>query len=128
MGPSSSNSGRCAGRPRQTSTSPIERRSTTFWIARDRRRYERPDLRASRRDRPSRVIASPSCRVVLPGAGFLGLLATTSRRADARGNLMFDAQIAALCRENGISAILTNDRDFERFEGLKVRYLEAPEP
>ncbi len=41
---------------------------------------------------------------------------------------MFDAQIAALCRENGISAILTNDRDFERFEGLKVRYLEAPEP
>ncbi len=41
---------------------------------------------------------------------------------------MFDAQIAALCRENGISAILTNDRDFERFEGLKVRCIEAPEP
>lgn len=70
------------------------------------------------------VVASPSCRVVLPGAGFLGLLTDTSRGADARGNLMFDAQIAALCREHGISAILTNDRDFERFDGLKVRYLE----
>lgn len=69
------------------------------------------------------VVASPSCRVVLPGAGFLGLLTDASRRADARGNLLFDAQTAALCREHGISAILTNDRDFERFDGLEVRYL-----
>lgn len=51
-------------------------------------------------------------------------LAATAERADARGNLMFNAQIAALCREHGISAILTNDRDFERFSSLDVRYLE----
>ena len=51
-------------------------------------------------------------------------LLTTVRRADARGNLMFDAQIAALCREHGIAAILTNDRDFERFDRLQVRYLD----
>ena len=38
-------------------------------------------------------------------------------------NLMFDAQIAALCREHGIDTILTNDRDFERFEPLQVRRL-----
>ena len=31
--------------------------------------------------------------------------------------------MAALCREHGISAILTNDRDFARFEGLEARYL-----
>ena len=36
---------------------------------------------------------------------------------------MFDAQIAALCREHGIDTILTNDRDFERFEPLQVRRL-----
>ncbi len=41
---------------------------------------------------------------------------------------MFDAQIAALCREHGISAILTNDRDFERFDGLDARYLKRLEP
>ena len=70
------------------------------------------------------IVASPSCRIVLPGAGFLGLLTAVSQRADARGNLMFDAQIAALCQEHGISAILTNDRDFERFDGIEVRYLE----
>ena len=46
-----------------------------------------------------------------------------SRQADSRGNLMFDAQIGALCREHGIGTILTNDRDFARFEPLQVRRL-----
>ena len=60
--------------------------------------------------------------MVRPGPAFLGFLAEAVRQADARGNLMFDAQIAALCREHGIAAVLTNDRDFERFEHLRVRY------
>ena len=68
------------------------------------------------------VVASPVCRVVRPGPEFLRFLAETVRGADARGNLMFDAQIAALCRENGIAEVLTNDRDFERFEHVQVRY------
>ena len=70
------------------------------------------------------VLASPVCRVVHPGPAFLGFLAEAARQADARGNLMFDAQIAALCRERGIDTVLTNDRDFERFEPLRVRRLE----
>ena len=70
-----------------------------------------------------RLLSSPSCRILRPGAGFVDLLTSTARRADARGNLMFDAQIAALCREHGIAGILTNDRDFERFEHLRPRYL-----
>ena len=69
------------------------------------------------------LVASPVCGVVRPGSKFLRLLAESAQRADARGNLMFDAQIAALCRENGIDTIVTNDRDFERFEALEVRYL-----
>lgn len=69
------------------------------------------------------LVASPTCNVVRPGTEFVPILAATARRADARGNLMFDAQIAALCRENGIDTILTNDRNFERFEGLRTRYL-----
>ena len=68
------------------------------------------------------VVASPVCRVVRPGRDFLRFLADAARGADARGNLMFDAQIAALCREHGIASVLTNDRDFERFEHLRVRY------
>lgn len=69
------------------------------------------------------VVASPSCRVVRPGPDFVGLLAATVQSVGARGNLVFDAQIAALCREHGISTILTNDRDFMRFDHLRVRLL-----
>ena len=70
------------------------------------------------------IVAAPTCSIALPGTDFLRHLETTVRRADARGNLMFNAQIAALCREHGIAAILTNDRDFERFDKLQVRYLD----
>ncbi len=70
-----------------------------------------------------RVLASPSCRIVRPGPDFVGLLTAASIEAGARGNLVFDAQIVALCREHGISTILTNDRDFRRFENPRVRLL-----
>lgn len=39
------------------------------------------------------------------------------------GNLVFDAQIVAVCREAGISALLTEDRDFARFQGFPVQQL-----
>lgn len=70
------------------------------------------------------VVASPSCRIVRPGRDFTGLLVDSVLQAGARGNLVFDAQIVALCREHGIATILTNDRDFDRFRDLRVRYLE----
>jgi uncharacterized protein len=66
------------------------------------------------------VLASPS----------LVLLSETTRHAEigvevvaasgVTGNLMHDAHIAALCIEHGVSELLTGDRDFGRFEGLKV--------
>ena len=37
---------------------------------------------------------------------------------------MFDAQIVALCREHGVDEVLTNDRDFARFDGLRMRRLD----
>ena len=70
------------------------------------------------------IVAAPSCEVVRPGPEFLEILVDTARRTQSRANLMFDAQIAALCREHGIDTVLTNDRDFERFEPLQVRRLE----
>lgn len=45
------------------------------------------------------------------------------RESDARGNLIFDVQIAATCKSYGASTIVTNDRDFERFAFLRVEYL-----
>jgi len=37
------------------------------------------------------------------------------RQSRVIGNLMFDAHIAALCIEHGITEIITADRDFSRF-------------
>ena len=69
------------------------------------------------------LVAAPTCELVRPGTEFLDLLMETARQSDARGNLMFDVQIAALCQEHGIDTVLTNDRDFERFDGLRVETL-----
>lgn len=88
-----------------------------------RRVFNPPSPLSRAMDFLDRIVASPSCRIVRPGAGFVDLLTSIARRADARGNLMFDAQIAALCLEHGINAILTNDRDFERFDHLQAHYL-----
>ena len=58
-----------------------------------------------------------------PGRSYPGLLLEAIREAGAIGNLVFDAQIVALCRENGVSRLLTEDRDFNRFKGLDVERL-----
>jgi hypothetical protein len=70
-----------------------------------------------------RVLESPSLRVLYPGERYWPLLADAVREARAAGNLVFDAQIVALCREAGVSALLTEDRDFARFGGLVVEPL-----
>lgn len=72
------------------------------------------------------LLASPSCVIAYPETGFLTRLDGVVRGSNTRGNLVFDAQIAALCMEQGIDAILTNDRDFERFKPLRVSYLASP--
>ena len=70
------------------------------------------------------LTAAPNCEILQPGAEFLDRLLAAAFEADAHGNLMFDSQIVALCREHGIDTVLTNDRDFELFEALHVRRLD----
>jgi toxin-antitoxin system PIN domain toxin len=41
--------------------------------------------------------------------------------ADARGNLVPDAHLAALMHENGVRTIWTHDRDFRRFGDIETR-------
>ena len=47
-------------------------------------------------------------------------LATTSGMV-VRGNLVPDAHLASLMRENGVGTLWSHDRDFRRFEGIRVR-------
>jgi len=67
-----------------------------------------------------RIVASPSLVLLMPGERFWPLLREALDEGDAAGNLVFDAQIVALCREAGVSALLTEDRDFDRFRSLKT--------
>lgn len=70
-----------------------------------------------------RVLASPSLVLLHPGDRYVPLLLAAMKEGAMSGNLVFDAQIVALCREHGVSALLTEDRDFDRFSGFRTEHL-----
>jgi toxin-antitoxin system PIN domain toxin len=65
------------------------------------------------------LLRSPSARVLVPGPAFLGLLRAQLQESGATGNLVYDAQIAAVCLEHGARSLLSEDRDFARFPRLQ---------
>ena len=69
------------------------------------------------------LLASPSLQVFMPGDRHAALLLQLIRDHQITGNLMFDAQLAALCLEHGVREILTEDRDFSRFP--QIRHLRS---
>jgi predicted nucleic acid-binding protein len=46
------------------------------------------------------------------------------RSGQVRGNLVFDAQIAALCKEQAVEGLLTLDRDFSHFPEVPILGLD----
>lgn len=70
-----------------------------------------------------RVLESPSLKILYPSERYAALLLEVIRDANISGNLVFDAQIAALCREHGVKTLLTEDGDFARFKWLKTERL-----
>lgn len=58
---------------------------------------------------------------VSPGRRHWEIFSRLCRDADARGNLVPDAYLAALAIESG-SELVTTDRDFSRFRGLRWRH------
>lgn len=72
------------------------------------------------------LLGSPSVRVLTPGARFLPILSDALREGNATGNLVFDAQIAAVCIEHGATRLLTGDRDFRRFRRIRIVALSDP--
>jgi toxin-antitoxin system PIN domain toxin len=65
------------------------------------------------------LLAAPTLRLLSPGPRFPELFELCARQGDARGNLAFDAQIAAVCLEHGARDLWTLDRDFSRFPDLR---------
>ena len=66
------------------------------------------------------LLASPSVQLLTPTDRHLPLLREVLEESGARGDLVYEAQIVALCLEYGVREILTADKDFRRFTGIKV--------
>ena len=72
-----------------------------------------------------RAIARGAAEATIPRRNRgLGHLLAAARDADARGNLILDLQIVALCQERGIDTILTNDCGFDRFKTSQIQRLD----
>jgi hypothetical protein len=87
--------------------------------------FDPPYSVAEIRQAIQRLLESPSLRLLHPGERFADLFLTAMAEANATGNLVFDAQIVAVCREHGVRALLTEDRDFARFPGFPTERLGA---
>ncbi|MHB8416526.1 MAG: TA system VapC family ribonuclease toxin [Myxococcales bacterium] len=69
------------------------------------------------------LLESPSVRVLGPRERYWPLFREALDEGRAAGNLAFDAQLVALCREAGVSTLVTEDRDFGRFSGFRTQRL-----
>jgi uncharacterized protein len=67
------------------------------------------------------LLDQPNCIMIHPGPRHWGLFTRLCRESGARGNLVPDAYLAALAIEAGCE-LITTDRDFARFKGLRWRH------
>lgn len=65
-------------------------------------------------------LASPQVHILHSSALHWHVLSELSRKAKLQGGQFHDARIAAICLENGVSVLLSADRDFGRFKDLKA--------
>ncbi len=82
--------------------------------------FDPPSSLSEALDFLAELMKSPSVRLLNPTAAFATAFHQACVAGRARGNLAFDAQIAAVCREHGIDELLTADRDFARFAALRI--------
>jgi len=67
------------------------------------------------------VRTQPNCVLVSPGSRHWEIFCRLCTEANAKGNLVPDAYLAALAMEAGCEWV-TTDRDFSRFKGLRWRH------
>ncbi|MBI5480774.1 MAG: PIN domain-containing protein [Deltaproteobacteria bacterium] len=67
------------------------------------------------------LLASPSLTLLGEGPTHPAHMRQAIEGGRASGNLVHDAHIAALLVEHGVRELLTTDRDFSRFPGVRAR-------
>lgn len=80
--------------------------------------YHRPTALETAVDFVDGLVEQPTCLPVAAGARHWAILRGLLRDADARGNLVPDAHVAAIAIEHG-ATIATRDHGFARFPGLR---------
>lgn len=90
-------------------------------VATHRRVFDPPSPLPAALRFAAEVQRSDNCVPLEPGPRHWPLFQEQCRQADARGNLVTDAHLAALAIETG-SEIVTTDRDFSRFPGVRWKH------
>ncbi len=73
------------------------------------------------------ILSSPSLVLLSETDRHAQVMERMIQASASTGNLMHDAHIAALCLEHGVTELITGDRDFHRFPGIRVRNPFLPE-
>lgn len=66
------------------------------------------------------LLALANVRITGERDGFWEVYKEVTGNAGVRGKLVHDAHIVALMRQHEVRTILTSDRDFRRFDGIRV--------
>lgn len=82
--------------------------------------YRRPLSPARAVEIVGNWLARPNVTIAQPSERHWAILAAVEARGQARGALIVNAHLAALAIERG-ATLATTDRDFARFEGLRLR-------
>ena len=67
------------------------------------------------------LIARPHVRLLAEDVGFLEVYREVTGSFPVRGNLVPDAHLAAVLKQNGVRRLYTRDADFRKFSFLEVK-------
>ena len=71
--------------------------------------------------RAARLVDRPHVRTPGESERFWSAFEAVSSGLPVRGNLVPDAHLVALMRDSGVETIVSRDRDFRKFDGIRVR-------
>lgn len=83
--------------------------------------FHRPLSVAAATENIEQILALPHARTAGEGTEFWRVYRATTAGTVVRGNLVPDAHLVSLMRENGVATLWSHDRDFRKFEGIQVR-------
>jgi toxin-antitoxin system PIN domain toxin len=67
------------------------------------------------------LLTLPHTRTRGEGEDFWRVYRTVTSGIAVKGNLVADAHLASLVREYGVDTLWTHDRDFRKFDGIRIR-------